>query len=328
LEATSVFVRTVTGDHVSHSLGFTHCHEHLFVFQSHYTNLQKRLILDDFDKTKMEVIVFRKSGGGTIVDAQPFGAGRHPLFLNRLSRETGVRIIASTGLHKRAFYKPDFWSLNASSAELAALFISEIEEGMYVFDLQDLFGRRCDIRAGIIKIASDEEGITSYYTKVFDAAVHAHRETGAPIMTHTELSKDGMEQAEYLIDKGVGPRSIIISHMDRVIDIERNLNLARLGVFLQYDTIARPKYHSDEDEVTLIGTLVQKGCSDRILLGMDSTRRRFLSYDGTVGLDFLKNKFISMLKRSGIGEEHIELMTRKNPQAALSFRNGGEDPFA
>ncbi len=323
-----MFVRTVTGDQNSLSLGFTHCHEHLFVFQSNYTNLQKKLILDDFDKTKMEVIRFRETGGGTIVDAQPFGAGRHPLLLNRLSRETGVLIIASTGLHKRAFYKPDFWSLDASEAELAALFISEIEEGMYVFDLRDLFSRRCDVRAGIIKIASDEEGLKSYYKKVFDAAVLAHRETGAPIMTHTELSKDGMEQAEYLIGKGVQPRAIIISHMDRVIDIEGNLNIARMGVFLQYDTIARPKYHSDEDEVTLIGTMVEEGYSERILLGMDSTRERFLSYHGTVGLEFLKNKFIPMLKRSGIGDEHIEYMTHKNPQAALSFRNRGEYHFA
>jgi phosphotriesterase-related protein len=171
---------------------------------------------------------------------------------------------------------------------------------------------------------------------VFDAAVHAHRETGAPIMTHTELSRDGVEQAEYLIGKGVQPRSIIVSHMDRVIDVRRNLNLARLGVFLQYDTIARSGYHSDEDEVTLIRTMVQNGYSDRILLGMDSTRERFLSYGGTVGLDFLKNKFIPMLQRSGVGEEHIELITRKNPQVALavlptvalSFRNGGGGSFA
>ena len=78
-------------------------------------------------------------------------------------------------------------------------------------------------------------------------------------MTHTELSQFGYEQIEFLANAGVSPEHIIVSHMDRVIDVDSNSRLAGMGVFLEYDTIARYKYHSDEDEVALIGEMVKQG---------------------------------------------------------------------
>jgi len=60
-------------------------------------------------------------------------------------------------------------------------------------------------------------------------SLHAHRKTAAPIITHTELSSFGRQQAEYLIERGVDPVRIIISHMDRRIDIEKNRGCADDG---------------------------------------------------------------------------------------------------
>jgi len=313
-----MFVRTVTGDVSSGDVGFTHCHDHLFVFQTEYTRIPQRILLDDYEKTRDEVLSFRDLGGSLIVDAQPFGAGRNASFLKRLSVETGVYIIGATGLHKREFYGEDFWSFHAAAEDIAGLFISEIEEGMYDLDCHDPFAQKTGIKAGVIKIATDRRGLTAYYRKLFDAAAIACKKTGAPIITHTELSAWGAEQAAYLVDRGVDAGKIIISHMDRVIDIENNFHLAGMGIYLEYDTIARYKYHDDNTEIELIKAMVDAGFGSRIVLGMDSTRERMKSYGGRVGLAHIAEYFVPMLKKRGIDDWCIEMITAKNPARALT----------
>jgi phosphotriesterase-related protein len=313
-------VRTVTGDSEPRDLGFAHCHEHLFVFPVRGVSLPDRLIIDDYEKTKEEVMLFVRKGGGAIADVQPFGGGRHPELLRRLSDETGVAIVAATGLHRTMFYPEDFWSFRAGVTELADPFRSEIEEGMFGYDHDDPFSRRTDIRAGVIKVATDGGPPDGYYGRVFDAAARAHGATGAPVITHTEMSRSGMAQARFLIDRGVDPSRIILSHMDRVIDRDANLALARLGVYLEYDTIGRFRYHSDEEEAGLIRALIDAGHADRILLGMDVTRDRYLSYGGDFGLPYIVDRFLPFLRERGVGRRFIDMMTLSNPGRALALR--------
>lgn len=165
-----MFVRTVLGDRDPGVLGYTHCHDHLFVYRTGGVTLPERLILDNYENTKREVLRFREKGGEAIVDVQPFGAGRHPRNLDKLSKETGVQIISATGFHKSYFYSNKFWSYNASVRDITDLFVSEIEEGMYEYEYNNPFCRRSNIAAGIIKIATEKDGLTEYYKKVFDAA--------------------------------------------------------------------------------------------------------------------------------------------------------------
>jgi phosphotriesterase-related protein len=307
------------GDIEPGKLGYTHCHEHIFTCRIEGVNLPGRLIVDSWSRSKKEAGDYKEKGGEAIVDVQPFGAGRNAGFLYRLSRKTGVHVIGSTGLHKTYFYPDNFWSYKADSDELARLFISEINEGMYAYDPVDPFRKRSDIPAGIIKIATDENGLTPYYTTVFKAAAQAHRATGVPIITHTELSQHGLEQVEFLLAAGVRPSSIIISHLDRIIDAERDARIAELGVFLEYDTIARFKYHSDEDEVGLIKEMVERGYGDRILLGLDTTRDRLRAYDGEIGLDYILTSFMPMLGMGGLDRPVIDGFMTENPRRALVF---------
>jgi len=314
-------VRTVAGDIHPRELGFTHCHEHLFVFPRSGVALVEKLIIDDYDRTRAELERFRAAGGRSLVDAQPFGAGRHPELLERAARGTGVNIVAATGLHRTFYYPPDAWMYGAGMDELTRLFVSEIEEGMYAYDPSNPFARRTDIRAGIIKVGTDADGLSPHYRKVFGAAAEAHGATGAPIMTHAELSQWGREQAEFLLAHGVDAGSIIISHMDRVVDLERNLELARLGVFLEYDTIARYRYHSDEEELELLGDMVEAGFAGNILLGMDVTRERMPSYGGSFGLAHLAGSFLPRLAERGVSQETVETVMIANPARALALRN-------
>jgi len=313
-------VRSVLGDLDPVRLGFTHCHEHLFVFPTKGVELAEKLVLDDYGKSVAELQSFRAVGGRTVVDVQPFGAGRHPELLARAAQAAGVNIVAATGLHRCLYYPENFWMYRAGVDELAELFGSEILSGMYAYDAAQPFAGPTTIRAGVIKIGTDAEGLTAHYRKVFEAAARAHRQTGAPVMTHTELSTWGREQAEYLLERGVAAESIIISHMDRVIDLGRNLELARLGVYLEYDTIGRFRYHSDEEELELVRAMVDAGFAERVLLGMDVTRERMPAYGGSCGLAYLARSFLPRLREGGVDAAAISSMTVANPARALVLR--------
>jgi predicted metal-dependent phosphotriesterase family hydrolase len=313
-------VRTVLGDCNSLDLGFTHCHEHLFVFPTRGVRLPGRLIIDEYELTKCELLSFLSAGGRSLVDAQPFGAGRHPQLLVRAAVDVGLNIIAATGVHKSSFYAKDCWIYRATVEELTELFISEIREGMYSYDPDNLRQERSDAPAGIIKVAMDADGFTPHYRKVFEAASRAHRETGVPILTHTELSTWGYEQAEFLLERGVCPGSIIISHMDRAANLQHNLAIARLGVYLEYDTIARSIYHDEEKEMELIQAMIKAGFGDRILLGMDVTRERLPAYGGRFGLAYLAENFLPRLRDRGLSQKDIETLMIANPARALALR--------
>ena len=313
------FIRCVTGDIPGTSLGFTDIHEHLFVFPLAGVTLPERLIIDDFEKTREETDFFIDAGGRAVVDAQPFGAGRHPELLLKLAGETGLRIIASTGCHKRFFYPDDPWWENLNVEDITELFVSEIETGMYAYDSENPFQRRTRIKAGIIKIATDEQGITGFYEKVFQAAVQAHEETGAPILTHTDTAASGIEQAAYLLDRGVHPSSIILSHMDRNIEYDKILRAADLEVSFSFDTIARYKYHDDDSEIDLLQRLIRDGFTTQILLGLDCTKDRYTAHGGAPGFAYLPKTFTRLMAEAGITPDAIETITKKNPGRVLSF---------
>ena len=64
------------------------------------------------------------------------------------------------------------------------------------------------MRAGNIKIVSDEFGITEDVRSIIRAAAGAHRRTGAPFTTHTQQgtgAKSGLAQQEALREDGVDP---------------------------------------------------------------------------------------------------------------------------
>ncbi len=310
---------TVKGELPSGELGFCHSHEHLFLLEGQSAKINKALRIDDYDKTLEEILLFKRLGGKSIVDAQPVGCGRMAELLYKVSAETDVNIVASTGFHKLIFYPKSHWIHSMSEEELTKLFVSELQTGMHASGDKEL-GERLAARAGIIKTAVDTAGMTKEYQKLFRAAAKASLQTGAPIMSHSE-TRTGLEQVKFLSDEGVMPESMIICHIDRSIDdFTYQLEVAKTGVYMELDTIGRFKYHSDEDEVKLILKLIEAGYEDKILIGLDVTRERLKSYGGEIGLDYIIENFMPLLKQHGITDEQIKKFTTLNPSKAFQRR--------
>jgi phosphotriesterase-related protein len=96
-----------------------------------------------------------------------------------------------------------------------------------------------DARAGVIKVGSSLDRVTEPEARVIRAAVAAQRETGAPITTHTTAGTAAMEQVRALEEAGADLSHVCVGHLDRRLVWEDHLALARTGVFLGYDCVAR-----------------------------------------------------------------------------------------
>ncbi|MGW8426248.1 phosphotriesterase family protein [Peribacillus simplex] len=312
-------IQTVLGLVSKDQLGFCHSHEHLFLADGQPAKVNPVLRLDEYNLSISELKLFKSVGGQALIDAQPLGCGRMEKFLAAASKDCGVNIVASTGFHKMAFYDKSHWIHSFTEDQLSRIFIRELTEGMFVNTDHSPPSETVSFKAGNIKVAYDTERQFDHEKKWFVAAAHACIETGFPIMCHVESTKQGMDIAEFFIKQGVPPHCLIICHMDRTLD-ELNLHreLAEMGIYLEYDTIGRFKYHSDEEEAELIVMMEESGLSCQILIGLDTTRARMKNYGGHLGLDYIQESFIPLLKKYGLNNEVIHQITVVNPAEAFS----------
>lgn len=315
-------IETVLGTIHNNELGFCQCHEHLFIADGWSGKINPVLRIDNMDNTVKELITFKSYGGKSLVDAQPLGCGRMAAELVKASRLSGVNIIASTGFHKLIFYPEDHWIYRMNESQLALLFIEELQNGMFVNSDIEYPSITISSKAGIIKTALDEEGLTDRYKKLFYAAAVASKRTGVSILCHTEMGRHALELVKFLTEQGVSENSIILCHLDRIADnFSYHKEVAETGVYLEYDTIGRYKYHNDEQEVKLIAKMIEWGYGDRILLGLDTTRERLKSYGGQIGLQYLFETFIPLLNDYGVTKDYVDKIMITNPARALSINS-------
>ena len=320
-------IRTVLKELPQSDLGYCQAHEHLFIRKGKSKIVNSALWMDNIKATVRELKTYRSRGGNSIVDAQPLGCGRMTENLIKASQKTGINIIAATGFHKFIFYPSTHWIKSISAGEFTSLLIRELEEGMFVDGDQHFPKKNIEARAGIIKTAYDasDRKNKQRYKKLLKAAARASRYTGIPLMCHTEKGKGALEVIELFQSEGVSCDSIIICHVDRRIDnLNYHIQIAESGVYLDYDTIGRFKYHSDEKEVELIIKMIHEGYIDSLLLALDTTRERMKNYDGEIGLDYILRKFKPFLRNYGLNQQHLNKITEKNPARALLIKNRTE----
>ena len=312
-------ITTVSGDIKAENLGFCQSHEHLFIAKGHSFHINPDICINDEEKSIQEARLYKKAGGDAVVDAQPIGTGRDAAALERISRESGVHIIASTGFHKLLFYPREHWIFSCSEDMLSHIFIRELTAGMYGLCDEHMPEQKTHFRAGQIKAALDSGSFTDTYRKLFLAAANAANQTGRVLMVHIEAGSDPVALAEFLGREKVNSEKIVFCHLDRAIpDLGVHKEICARKIALEYDTIARPKYHSDQRETEILLDMLKDGCENRILMGLDTTRARLKSYDGNIGLDYILNQFVPALMAAGVPQKVINKIFTDNPARIFS----------
>ena len=271
-------VRTVLGDIDPGELGRCDAHEHLLLVSP----LLRGHELDDRELATADAHALRAAGADAVVEWTPLGLGRDLDGLASASRASGLHIVAATGLHRDAHYSDEFWGRDATPAELADLYVSELED-----------------RCGMIKVGASYHRLTAFERRAWEAAAAARERTGAPVCVHLELGTCGPEAVEAF---GAG---VVLAHLDRNPDPGLHRELAQAGAWLSYDGVGRIKYGPDSSILELIEAVGP----DRVLLGGDQARRT------EHPIDWLFRRFVPRLD-----EETAARILVTNPAQAFAWR--------
>ncbi len=313
-------IRTVLGDVDAADRVPTNYHEHLF----QVTPLLAGDELDDEVASTREAELLRDSGFGAMIDATPFGLGRDPEAVARISARTGLRVVATAGRHREAHYAAGHPTRDDDATLLAARFVAEIRDGMPRDDADPdgpraVTGSGSPVRAGILKGGIDYWRISSFERTTLIALAAAHRATGAAIMVHLEFCTAAHELLDLLAAEGVAADRIVLAHADRDPDPGLHVSLTERGAYLGYDGFARPRTRSDAELVALTERVVAAGAAERIVLGGDVARRtRYLAYGGMPGLSYLGERYLPRL-RATIGDAAVDTMLIANPARLLAL---------
>lgn len=292
-----MIVRTVLGDIDPQELGPCDAHEHLFLV----TPAQPGDEFAEVGKAIEEAKTLVAAGGRALVDWTPIGLGRDLEGLARIARETGLHIVAATGLHRDPHYTREDPLRAAGEEELAARFAGDLS------------------RCGIIKVGAGYHALSPFEAKAFAAAAIAHQRTGAPVCVHTEHGTMGLQLVERLQAAGVPPESVVLAHLDRNPDAGEHAETAATGAWLQFDGPGRTKYWPDSTILALIADLAERGHAGRMLLGGDTGRASMMrAYGGGPGLDYLFARFKPRLERE-LGADLAEQVFVRNPAQAFAF---------
>ena len=313
-------INTVLGPMDTTDLGFTLMHEHLLVASAGFYQDYPELLGEKRMDRVVERLNEAKAGGvDTILDATTLDLGRNVEFMAEASRRSGVNIIACTGWWLDI---PRFM-VGVSPDQLAEVFIREIEVGI----------AGTDIKAGILKSASDIEGVKPEAAVILKAVAIAHRQTGVPIMLHSYApGQVAREQLAILEAEGVDPGRVKIDHSNDTTDVEYLCWLLDHGCFLGLDRYPGRNV-SHRARTNTLKALIDLGYADRLCPSHDGIVLRPITDDtGLLGSEedrlkvnphgflFIKNVVFSQLKEMGVAEDVLDRLCVTGPR---QFLEGG-----
>ena len=89
---------------------------------------QDNLLLLDIETAISEAMLFKRAGGGTIVDATTIGIGRDPKALAAIARATGINVVMGAGYYVDAVHPAEL--SEKTEAEIAGEIVADITTGV------------------------------------------------------------------------------------------------------------------------------------------------------------------------------------------------------
>jgi len=277
--------------------------------------LKDNLLLMDEEVQTEEIAYFKRAGGDTVVDASLPGIGRDPAALKRIAEKTGLNIIMGTGFYVGQTHPEALAQM--TDRQVADLMVKELTEGTDGTDI--CAGYIGEI--GISEIFDDKE------RKVLRAAAIAQKDTGVAINVHINpWTTNGLEAADILLDAGVSPDRICISHIDVEDREDYVYALLKKGVYVEFDNFGKEYYIRrevrnpgyglfvhDTDRVTFLKKLIDDGYLRQILLSCDLCLKNLMHCYGGWGYDHVLTNIVPMMEDEGITNEQIHTLLVENP---------------
>ena len=314
-------INTVLGPVASDQLGITLMHEHTVIGPANWDKETGRYGKDIKTLAKAVIVAMedaKRYGIKTIVDASPHDLGRSVELDKMVAGEIGINIISATGMYMQPQDLPA--PAGPGPAE------DEVVDRLYEWFMQEITTGigTSGVKAGVIKVATSYRRIFPYEGAILKAAARASRDSGVPVITHTQDGTMGPEQAKMLTGEGAGPQKVVVGHMCgnanleyQVATLESDVSVAfdRWGLGIIYPDILR--------QATLIG-LLGIGFAERIVLSHDhipewveqrpQTPAFALPLIAQWSYTHIFRNIIPQLKSAGITDAQVNSMLVDNPR--------------
>jgi phosphotriesterase-related protein len=249
-------------------------------------------------------------GVRTIVDLTVLGLGRDVKLVRDIARQAGIQVIVATGLY--TYDELPHYFASRSVDHMADCFVRDIQEGI----------QNSEIKAAVLKCATDEKGVTDGVEKVLRAVAKAHRRTGVPISTHTHAaSQRGLDQQRIFTEEGVDLRRVVIGHSGDTEDVDYLEKLMAAGSYIGMDRFGIDSFLPTDKRVATIVKLCERGRADRMVLAHDASCyidwfEQALVRQAMPRWTFLHipDDVVPALRQAGVSEEQIRTMTVDNPR--------------
>ena len=282
-------------------------HEHIFVGMETERPPTQTDPSDVVDLMAPEVEKAKDVGVAALVVCTPVGVGRHIAAVKAVSEETDFPLVAPTGIYREPWI-PD-WAHAAEEEALRDWMLEELQD-----EIED-----SGVRAAWIKLSAGDEDMTETEAKILRAAGTAGRETNACIGSHTIKGRVVKDQLEVLEDVGYPLDRFIWIHAQNEADFDVNVELARRGVWIEYDAIGSASF-DDDFFIDRIQRMLDAGLGDHLLLSHDRGWYDPAKPGGGTPRPFtyISETFLPKLRDAGIDEGTVRKMTVENPFRAFA----------
>jgi phosphotriesterase-related protein len=323
-------VNTARGAIDTADLGATLMHEHVFIMTTEIA-LNYPDAWGDEEKRVADAIArlneLKARGVDTIVDLTVIGLGRYIPRIARVAAATELNIVVATGLYTyndlpfRFHYEGPGGMLGGPEI-MTDMFVKDIEEGI----------ADTGIKAGILKCATDEPGLTAGVERVLRAVAQAHKRTGVPISTHTHAGlRRGLEQQRIFEEEGVDLSRVIIGHSGDTTDVGYLEELIAAGSYLGMGRFGIDVILPFEERVGIVATMCERGHADKMVLSHDANCY-FDALPEALGPQMapnwnylhIHNDVIPALKERGVTDEQLHAMLIDNPRRIFDRQGGYE----
>ena len=253
-------VQTVQGPIAEEELGVVLAHEHVrFRDEGVAAEWPDRYDEQAELEAALAAVEAAKSRGvQTLVDPTAMFGGRDVRFMKRVADQTGVHIIACTGIYSYD-YLPHYFE-NRDIDVMAEHFVADLRSGV----------QGTDIRAAFLKCAADAPGVTERVEKIHRAVARASLQTGAPIMAHSMPAvATGPRQVEIFEEEGVDLARVQIAHCGDTDDVGYIEQLIDRGVYVGLDRYGLEMFLPIDKRNATAAELLRRGHGERLMISQD-----------------------------------------------------------
>ena len=321
-------VPTTAGDTEAGDLGAVLMHEHVFIRTE---PLQQGWPGFGGWDTEAEVAAARErlgrlgqAGVGAILDMTVPGLGRDPALVARAAEGTGVKVLFATGYYtydKLPFpfqYRGPGKVVDDADQMLESLFERDVTTGI----------GDTGFRAAVLKVVTDEQGMTEDVERLANAVASVHGRTGTPICTHAHApSRRGLDQQRLFAARGVELGRVMIGHSNESTDLGYLEQIIDNGSFLGWDRCGLGVTVPLDAQLDTLAALCERGYANRIMLSHD--KASFTDWFSNAEQDFvlpdwqfsyIHTALLPGLRERGVTGAQIDQMMISNPRAFFAAK--------